>query len=186
MDLIRKAMKKISVFVAGAKKLSALRLRLKAMANDLNNEFKQKNIDTFVNMVSYENFGEEQGEYNKFIAEEADLVVFLLEDRIGEVTEMEYRLVVSCNEKKGRPEYSVLLREFDEKTPEIAYIEELMHSTSHKYYVSYSNPDDLVAKVKSRIMNIVDENKKKTLSGIIPDRKGIGRYIFLSLFISLL
>ena len=79
-------MKTLSVFVAGAKNLQPLRLRLKAMANDLNNEYKRNGWDIAVNMVSYENFGDEQNIYNKFITEEADMILFLLEDRIGPKT----------------------------------------------------------------------------------------------------
>ena len=177
-------MKTISVFVAGAKNLQPLRLRLKAMANDMNNEFKQKGLNTFVNMVSYENYGDEQSIYNKFIAEEADMVLFLLDDRIGEKTEEEYRLAVECNEKKGRPEHCVFLREFDEKTPEIEHIEELMRSTSNKYYVSYGNPDDLMAKAKARILDLA-EKKKNSLGVTSSKREGKGRRLLLVLGILL-
>ena len=178
-------MKTISVFVAGAKSLQPLRLRLKAMANDLNNEFKQKGLNTFVNMVSYENFGDEQSVYNKFIAEEADMVLFLLDDRMGEKTEEEYRLAVSCNEKKGKPEHCVFLHEFEEKTADIAHIEELMQSTSNRYYVSYNNPDDLVAKAKSRILDFADK-KKSGLVPVTPNRKGRGWLLLLGIILALL
>ena len=178
-------MKTISVFVAGAKSLQPLRLRLKAMANDMNNEFKQKGLNTFVNMVSYENFGDEQSVYNKFIAEEADMVLFLLDDKIGEKTEEEYRLAVSCNEKKGRPEHCVFLREFEEKTDDIAHIEEVMQSTSNRYYVSYGNPDDLVAKVKSRILDFADK-KKSGLAPTASKRKGHGWLLLLGIIVALL
>ena len=152
-------MKTISVFIAGAKNLQPLRLRLKALANDLNNEFKQKGLNTSVNMVSYENFGDEQRIYNKFIEEEADMVLFLLEDRIGQKTEEEYKLAVKCFEKNNHPEYCVLLREFEENTEDIAHIEELMRTTSNKYYVTYRNPDDLMSKVKTRILDLADKKK---------------------------
>jgi hypothetical protein len=122
-------MKTLSVFVAGAKNLQPLRLRLKAMANDLNNEYKRNGWDIAVNMVSYENFGDEQKIYNKFITEEADMILFLLEDRIGPKTEEEYRLTVERQKKNGHPEHCVFLKEFDTRTDEIAHIEELMSST---------------------------------------------------------
>ena len=161
-------MKTLSVFVAGAKNLQPLRLRLKAMANDLNNEYKRNGWDIAVNMVSYENFGDEQNIYNKFIAEEADMILFLLEDRIGPKTEEEYRLTVERQKKNGHPEHCVFLKEFDERTDDIAHIEELMSATSNKYYVCYKNPEDLLSKAKTRITEVAlkkwrssDKKKKK-------------------------
>ena len=147
-------MKTLSVFVAGAKNLQPLRLRLKAMANDLNNEYKRNGWDIAVNMVSYENFGDEQNIYNKFITEEADMILFLLEDRIGPKTEEEYRLTVERQKANGHPEHCVFLKEFDERTDEIAHIEELMSATSNKYYVCYKNPEDLLSKAKTRITEL--------------------------------
>lgn len=173
-------MKTLSVFVAGAKNLQPLRLRLKAMANDLNNEFKQNGLDMAVNMVSYENFGDEQGIYNKFITEEADMVLFLVEDRIGQKTEEEYRLAVNCYEKNGHPEHCLLLKEFDEKTEDIAHIEELMSATSNKYYVSYRNPDDLMAKVKSRITELAMK-KKKGIKPAVSKKKRMVRSLLIAL-----
>lgn len=147
-------MKTLSVFVAGAKNLQSLRLQLKAMANDLNNEYKRNGWDIAINMVSYENFGDEQNIYNKFIAEEADMILFLLEDRIGPKTEEEYRLTVERQKKNGHPEHCVFLKEFDERTDDIAHIEELMSATSNKYYVCYKNPEDLLSKAKTRITEL--------------------------------
>lgn len=153
-------MKTLSVFVAGAKNLQPLRLRLKAMANDLNNEYKRNGWDVAVNMVSYENFGDEQKIYNKFITEEADMILFLLEDRIGPKTEEEYRLTVEKQKKNGHPEHCVFLKEFDARTDEIAHIEELMSSTSNKYYVCYKNPEDLLSKAKARITELALKKRK--------------------------
>ena len=160
-------MKTLSVFVAGAKNLQPLRLRLKAMANDLNNEYKRNGWDIAVNMVSYENFGDEQNIYNKFITEEADMILFLLEDRIGPKTEEEYRLTVETQKKKGHPEHCVFLKEFETQTNEIAHIEELMSSTSNKYYVCYKNPEDLLSKAKTRVTELAlkkwkSSDRKKT------------------------
>ena len=153
-------MKTLSVFVAGAKSLQPLRLRLKAMANDLNNEYKRNGWDIAVNMVSYENFGDEQSIYNKFITEEADMILFLLEDRIGQKTEDEYRLTVDWQKKNGKPEHCVFLKEFDVRTDAIVHIEDLMDSTSNRYYVCYKNPEDLMDKVKTRITELALKKSK--------------------------
>ena len=153
-------MKTLSVFVAGAKNLQPLRLRLKAMANDLNNEYRRNGWNITVNMVSYENFGDEQTIYNKFITQEADMILFLLEDKIGPKTEEEYRLTVDWQKKKGKPEHCVFLKEFDVRTDEIAHIEELMSSISNKYYVCYKNPEDLLSKAKTRITELAMKKRK--------------------------
>lgn len=145
-------MKTLTVFIAGAKNLQPLRLKLKALANDLNNEYRKDGKDLTVNMVSYENFTDRQSDYDKFIVEEADLVLFLLDGRIGEKTEGEYLLTMKANKEHGHPDCYVFLHDFETATPEIKHIEDMMSANSDKYYIQFTNPEDLLAKVKNLIM----------------------------------
>ena len=149
-------MRKISIFVAGAKDLEAQRLRLKALANDLNEEYSRNGDAIIVNVCSYENFVEEQPVYNSFIENEADLVIFVLEGRIGPKTEDEFLLAANKSRQSGTPEIMVFLRSFEVMTPEIGHIEGLINATLEKYYVEYSNIEDLVHKAKDRIKKFID------------------------------
>ena len=49
-------MKKISIFVAGAKDLELQRLKLKALVNDMNADYLKSDRMIQINVQSYENF----------------------------------------------------------------------------------------------------------------------------------
>ena len=97
----------IKIFVAGAKNLRTQRLSMKALVNDLNTKYSNEGIPVTVNMLSYENFGERQSAYDNFIREKADMVIFIVDERLGEKTEAELRLTCETYKEKGRPEVLV-------------------------------------------------------------------------------
>lgn len=147
----------ISIFIAGAKKLKEQRVALKALTNDLNTQYQKKGWNVSLQMFSYENFGEKQCDYNDFITNQADLVLFVLKDTIGVKTEEEFFLATNAYKQKSSPEIITFLHSFEEKTPEIEYIERLVNRNTETYYVDYTNNDDLIAKAKERI-NFYVEN----------------------------
>ena len=168
----------IKIFIAGAKNLRTQRLSMKALVNDLNTKYSNEGIPVTVNMLSYENFGERQSAYDNFIREKADMVIFIVDERLGEKTEAELRLTCETYKEKGRPEVLVFLHSFSERTPEIEHVEAVVNSVSDKYYVDYTNTEDLLAKAKDRIDSFVKENaslKKRTKSWI----KSIYRWLAL-------
>jgi hypothetical protein len=120
----------IKIFIAGAKNLRAQRLSMKALVNDLNTKYSNEGIPVTVNMLSYENFGERQPEYDEFIREKADMVIFIVDERLGEKTEAELRLACATYKEKGRPEVLVFLHSFSERTQEIEHIEAVVNSNS--------------------------------------------------------
>lgn len=96
-------MENIHIFVAGAKDLKQQRTALKALGNDLNAEYEHSGIDANLSIRTYENFGENQEEYNKFIQEKADLIIFVLEGKIGPYTEKEFLLAYQQLQQKNHP-----------------------------------------------------------------------------------
>lgn len=149
-------MQVISIFIAGAKSLKEQRLGMKALTNDLNARYAHKGWDVSLNMNSYENFGEKQSDYNDFITNKADVVIFVLKDRIGQKTEDEYLLATNANKLNGHPEVITFLHVFEERTHEIDHIEQLVNSATDRYYVDYKNTEDLIAKAKDRINSFVE------------------------------
>lgn len=147
----------ISIFIAGAKKLKEQRLRLKALTNDLNSKYDRMKWKVSLHTNSYENFGDRQDDYNDYITNQADLVIFVLEERIGSKTEEEFLLATNAYKQNGHPEVITFVHAFDEKTPEIDHIEKLVNSATDTYYVDYTNTEDLLAKAKDRINNFVEK-----------------------------
>ena len=151
--------KQIPIFIAGAKSFREQRVALKAMANDLNKEFIDQKKDVVLHMCSYENFGDHQQEYNQFIAEVADLVIFVLDGKIGTHTEEEFRLAVAEFKKDRVPKVYVFLKEFTEHTEEIKKIEGLLEEAfgPNFYYIAYKTDEELCNKAKERIQQYVNQ-----------------------------
>lgn len=147
----------ISIFIAGAKNLKEQRLGLKALTNDLNSRYSRLGWEVSLNMNSYENFGEKQSDYNDFISKQADLVIFVLKERIGKKTEEEYLLATNAFKESGHPEVITFVHAFDEKTEDIEHIEQFVNSVTDTYYVDFTNTEDLLAKAKDRINTFVEK-----------------------------
>ena len=174
--------KQIPIFIAGAKSFREQRVALKAMANDLNKEFIDQKKDVVLHMCSYENFGDHQQEYNQFIANVADLVIFVLDGSIGTHTEEEFRLAVAEYKKDGVPKVLVFLKEFQERTPEIQKIEGLLEEAfgPNFYYISYKTDEELCTIAKERIQQHV--NKYQHRISLI--RRGIGAGVVVLLILA--
>ena len=174
--------KQIPIFIAGAKSFREQRVALKAMANDLNTEFTEQKKDAVLYMCSYDNFGDHQEEYNQFIANVADLVIFVLDGSIGTHTEEEFRLAVSKYKKEGSPKILVFLKEFEEHTPGIRKIEGLLEEAfgPHFYYISYATNEELCSKAKDRILQYVNQYQHR----INLIRRGIGAAVVVLLMLA--
>lgn len=150
-------MNNINIFVAGAKELSEARRMMKVVANNLNAEYDSKRMDVHVTMYSYENFADSnQASYNEFIEHEADIVIFMLEGRIGSKTELEFKLASEGLYRRKRPKIYVFVKSYDQLTPDIAYINGLMSNLSKDYYREYRSYDHLESIAKDTIRGAVD------------------------------
>ena len=130
-------MKGINIFIAGAKDLKLQRERLKVLATDMNNIFYKQGDEIRLNVTSYENFRNNQCEYNEYICNKADLIIFILDGKIGSYTKEEYLLSIENKRKTGYPQIVVFLKSYKEVTSEIAYINGLL--TNEDYYINYDD-----------------------------------------------
>lgn len=150
-------MKNINIFVAGAKDLKESRMMLKALANDMNAEYDAGHKDVHITILSYENFVDNnQAVYDSYIVNDTDIVIFVLDGRIGEKTEKEFMLATESNRSVNRPKTFVFLKTYDNVTPEIAYINGLMRNMSEDYYYNYVNDHDLLRQAKDVLESAVD------------------------------
>ena len=97
-------MKTVNIFLAGAKDIVDERNAIKAIAHDFNTKLKHKIAGLSINVQSYENFNNNQLEYNDYIENESDIVIFLLKDKIGPITEKEFILAADAYKAKKIPE----------------------------------------------------------------------------------
>lgn len=148
-------MRKIKIFVAGSKDLSRERDAIKILANDLNSRYNAE--DVMIIIHSYEHFNDNQDDYNRFIENEADIVVFILDGSIGDKTEEEFMKATASFNNFHRPEVIVFLKEFNEISGDIGRIQGLISGRlGNRYYVDYSGLPDLRSKARERITRFID------------------------------
>ena len=103
----------LRVFIAGAKKLKLERLLLREQLSKLSNQF---NLD--IRTVTFEDFqtsltGKEKGrqeDYNRFIKEKADIVIFVFSSIAGRITEDEFDVAYNSFQANNRPEIFVYVK----------------------------------------------------------------------------
>ncbi len=159
-------MKKIKIFVAGSKELEAQRNAIKSVISDLNTEYEH--LDVSLKMYSYENYSDNQTAYNKFIVDESDMVLFILEGEIRSKTEEEFLIASKEFQKSGRPEISIFVNksagEDSGDTPQMNYVKGLLKGSVDKYYKNYTDKDDyksLKDAVKQCIRSYINDEKKR-------------------------
>lgn len=152
----------VNIFIAGAKDLAYQRQKLKAEISDFNHKLEDRKTGIRIMVSSFETFGNNQNEYNRFIEEKANLVIFVLKDRIGERTQEEYLLAMKKKREKNHPKVVVFLNNYTEVTPDIAYINGLL--SGEDYYISYENDADLILKVKEYLEDFIKKEEYTTIS----------------------
>lgn len=154
-------MKTINIFIAGAVDLAPQRIKLKASISDLNQKYENQKKGIRFNISSYETFGNQQPVYDEYIKNQADLIIFVLEGKIGPATEKEYLLALETKNKKGKPKIVVLLNAYTETTPDIAYINGLLKTED--YYIPYNNDEDLISKTKEYLEDFIHQKKNTNI-----------------------
>lgn len=163
-------MKKVNIFLAGAKDIVDERNAIKAIAHDFNTKLKHKIAGLSINVQSYENFNNNQLEYNDYIENESDIVIFLLKDKIGPITEKEFILAADAYKAKKIPEIMVFLQSNGDDSQAASQIRGLIKQhLDNIYYVPFEDSKDLTMKARERILNYLwptISKKMKTLRKI--------------------
>ncbi len=161
---IEKPKSTLRVFIAGAKKLKLERLLLREQLSKLSNQF---NID--IRTVTFEDFqtsltGKEKGrqeDYNRFIKEKADIVIFVFSSIAGRITEEEFDVAYNSFQTNNRPEIFVYVKKqffiFDKR---LRNIKKRFFSDNQEYYVEYNNLDNMCYLFYSNMSHLL-QNKEK-------------------------
>ena len=134
--------KTIKCFIAGSKALQQERDALRAVTCVMYNKWDSK--DFRILSYTFEDFKKEhtlvppQELYNKFIEEEADWALFIIDGEVGGITVDEYRVAMDSFKKNGSPKILALAKvgsESNEKVAEIRY--EI--NKEHQYWTDYTD-----------------------------------------------
>lgn len=157
------------VFIAGAKKLNGeralLREQLSKVANTKNMDIRSLTFEDFATSLTGRDRGR-QADYNNFIEEEADIVVFIFDSTAGEITEEEFNVAYNSLIELGRPNIFVYVRkrnfifEFF-MNRRLRDIKKKVFNYHQEYYVEYSNHDDLRYKFYRDILAFIESNIKE-------------------------
>lgn len=156
------------VFIAGAKKLNIertlLREQLSKVANTKNMDIRSLTFEDFATSLTGRERGR-QADYNKFIEQEADIVIFIFDTTAGEITEEEFNIAYNSFINTGSPNIFVYVRKrnrifdlFMDKR--LRNIKNKVFSYHQEYYIEYRNHDELRYKFYGDILAFI-ENKFK-------------------------
>lgn len=138
--------KVIKCFIAGSKALQSERDALRAVASIMYNKWSSKNFRILT--YTYEDFdrkivaGGHQSQYNRFISEEADWALFVINEEIGGITLEEFNTAMDSFKMNGRPKILVMAKNTQESNLEIAAIKAAI-TEEHQYWSEYSDLSEL-------------------------------------------
>ena len=143
-----------NVFIAGSKELASYRAMMREELSKVQNQ-----LDMNIRSYTFEDFppactgkdGGQQALYNKFIAEKADVVVFLFTTEAGEITADEFDVAYKALQKNlHRPTlYVYMLKEgrFSLRRlfpdPTLKSIRQRVSAHNKEYYIEYKNLENL-------------------------------------------
>lgn len=145
------------VFIAGSKALGAERDGIRSIFSQLSNKEKI-NFEAW----TYEDFGRsfvskgQQNQYNTFIKEEADSVIFVINDKVGGITKNEFDIAVESFKKLGRPQIYLYCNESGVIDEDVKAIIDTINELG-QYYIDYNNLNDLKNQVWRDYSDIMRE-----------------------------
>lgn len=150
----------LKVFIAGSKALFHERNLVRSQLQQISNR-----TNIIFSCYTYEDFSREfiengqQAEYNKFIANQADFAVFVIDGRIGGITFDEFNVAMVSFKKKGKPRIFIYCKDIDTDNPEIHHIiNEIMEN--HQYYCEYRDIYHLESNIYHDFMDVAWELKR--------------------------
>lgn len=149
-----------NIFVAGSKALQNERNVCRSVCNKLQNKWGTIITKTFEDFDETMSDVGHQKEYNNYIEQEADLVIFIFSGSVGMITRDEYDHAYRSFKASKRPKIIVY---FDKRNSDnndvVAFKKEL--SANDHYYQEYESLDDLREKVEKHINNtLIAKNRK--------------------------
>lgn len=139
----------ITCFIAGSKRMMAERDKMRAVVANMYVKWKSHNF--LIETYSFDNFNHtaseigHQEEYNQFIKNDADLVLFLFDDEVGKETEKELNIAINSFKAKKHPQYIIYSKIKESMSPAIESLKVRL-AKEDVYWVDYESIEDLANK----------------------------------------
>ena len=156
-------MKDIKVFIAGSKSLTVERDAIRSVLQILSNNNTKK---VLIRPYTYEEFKTSlsqegrQKEYNRFIQNEADYVIFVLDGTIGGITFDEFTVAWKTFMSKKRPSIFVYHKPSATISTDIQKVIDKINQCG-QYYTEYSDIENLKLKIENSFRRIIEEVSSK-------------------------
>lgn len=150
----------LNIFIAGSKDLYHERNVVRSQLQQISNRTK-----IAFSCYTYEDFSRDfvengqQAEYNKFIANQADFAVFIIDGKIGGITFDEFNVAMSAFKNNGKPRIFTYCKDTDSNNPEIRHIINEINE-NHQYYCDYQDIYHLEHCIHRDFMNIAWELRR--------------------------
>lgn len=145
----------LKIFVAGSKELKDERMVCRSVCNVLQNKWGTIETRTYEDFSPTLSTIGHQAEYNEYIANETDVAIFIFSGKVGDITRSEFDKARESFANSNRPEIIVYFDNSPEATtPDVVKFKEALDSIGY-YYQEYSSLDDLNAKVKDHLTNVL-------------------------------
>lgn len=153
-------MKELKVFIAGSKALDKERAMIRSALQILSNT-NSKHI--LIRTYTYEEFGTSftregrQTEYDRFIKEDADYVIFIIDGKIGGITRNEFDIAWNAFMKNGKKPSIYVYHKQDSSSP--AEIQDVVNKINqcNQYYTDYRDLESLRAEVTNAFYRVIDQ-----------------------------
>ena len=136
-------MKEIEVFIAGSKSLTGLRDSARAALVEISNKYRDLNVG--FRSYTFEDFSQavavegQQAEYNKYISEKADYVIFIFDEGFGEKTMEELKVAMASFKKNKKPGIYIYCNEEKVEDSSECGCVRLWCTENRQYYISYKS-----------------------------------------------
>ncbi len=150
----------IKVFIAGSKDLYHERNVVRSQLQQISNR-----TQIAFSCYTYEDFSRDftedgqQAEYNKFIANQADFAVFIIDGRVGGITFDEFNVAMSAFNEKKKPRIFTYCKDVNVLNNEISHIIKDINDNK-QYYSEYQNIYHLESSIYRDFMNVAWKLKK--------------------------
>lgn len=150
----------LKVFIAGSKDLYHERNVVRSQLQQISNRTK-----IAFSCYTYEDFSRDfiengqQAEYNKFIANQADFAVFIIDGKIGGITFDEFNVAMSAFKDKRKPRIFTYCKDIDTDNFEIRHIINEIKE-NRQYYCEYRDIYHLESNLHHDFMDIAWDLKR--------------------------
>ena len=151
----------IQIFVAGSKDLAEERSWVRNVASNLDANYSGKGKNIHFIVKDYLNFeltfdaDGQQTNYNRYIAETADLAIFILDKNIGNITNQEFEVAYKAYSTERRPKICILSKKHNQSNASIDNMRRRV-TQLNQYYNEYETKEQFEKRVENLLRDCAD------------------------------